>query len=65
MRWAAEGYVCMCPTCQMLKLPPKQYRLLPEKCHGQEEWSNIAVDEIGPYSYSDELSAQVVRPGHN
>ncbi|POM81556.1 Retrovirus Polyprotein [Phytophthora palmivora] len=57
MRRAVESYVRVCPMCQTWKRSPNQYGLLPEKRHGREPWSDIAVDEIGPYSYSDEPSA--------
>ncbi|POM79318.1 Retrovirus Polyprotein [Phytophthora palmivora] len=57
IRRAVEAYVRVCATCQKWKRSPKQYGRLPEKIHGRERWTDVAVDEIGPYSYSDEPNA--------
>ncbi|KAE8902389.1 hypothetical protein PF003_g13420 [Phytophthora fragariae] len=57
MRRAVKAYVRVCATCQKWKHAPKKYGQLPEKIHGRERWTDITIDEIGPYSYSDEPNA--------
>ncbi|KAJ8507630.1 hypothetical protein ON010_g18951 [Phytophthora cinnamomi] len=57
MKRAVEQLMKSCSTCQLWNRSQKRYGKLPVKKRQQEAWTEIAVDQIGPYTCADEPDA--------